>query len=432
MKKFLRKGLTPGRIIALGFASVILFGAIMLLLPISQNENVNLSFIDALFTSTSAVCVTGLVTVDTAETFSVFGRTILALLIQIGGLGVTSIGVGIIILSGRKIGLRERTLAKEGLNYASVKGILALVKSVLLVTLTFETVGMILSFIVFAKDYGLVKGLGISAFHSVAAFNNSGFDILGGMKNLADYKNNAFLNLVTCGLIIFGGLGFFTIQEIIHKHSFKKFSLHSKIVIFTTGFLLISGTILLKLTENITWLGAFFNSTSARTAGFSTFPLANFSNAGLLTLCILMFIGASPGSTGGGIKTTTFFVLLKSLFSVSTNKSCTAFKRQIPKDILYKAFSVTSLALMVVLCSTFALTISEPDTDFMKLLFEVISGFGTVGLSTGITPELAVFSKSVLVLTMFIGRLGPLTVATLWMFKRPSGISFAEEPVNIG
>ncbi|WP_195955570.1 TrkH family potassium uptake protein [Clostridium saudiense] len=426
------KKIKPGRIIVLGFLIVILLGTILLMLPISINEGENVSFIDALFTSTSAVCVTGLIAIDTADTFTVFGRTVVALLIQIGGLGVTSVGVGFIMLLKKKIGIKERTLIKESMNLDSLKGVVKLVKSILIMTLIFESIGVILSYIVFSKDYAPLDALGISLFHSIAAFNNSGFDILGGLQNLIPYQSNVILNLTTCGLIIFGGIGFLVIKEIIEVRSFKKFTLHTKIVLIMTGILLVVGTILLKLTEDISWLGAFFFSTSARTAGFSTYPLSNFTNAGLFVLIILMFIGASPGSTGGGIKTTTLFTLNKSIYSTSTNKHCTAFKRKIPLGVILKAFNVTILALFVICIGTFILSILEPNYTFMQLLFEVTSAFGTVGLSTGITPDLSALSKFIISLIMFIGRLGPMTIATIWSFKKPSDACYSEETVIIG
>lgn len=426
------KKIKPGRIIVLGFLIVILLGTILLMLPISINEGENVSFIDALFTSTSAVCVTGLIAIDTADTFTVFGRTVVALLIQIGGLGVTSVGVGFIMLLKKKIGIKERTLIKESMNLDSLKGVVKLVKSILIMTLIFESIGVILSYIVFSKDYAPLDALGISLFHSIAAFNNSGFDILGGLQNLIPYQSNVILNLTTCELIIFGGIGFLVIKEIIEVRSFKKFTLHTKIVLIMTGILLVVGTILLKLTEDISWLGAFFFSTSARTAGFSTYPLSNFTNAGLFVLIILMFIGASPGSTGGGIKTTTLFTLNKSIYSTSTNKHCTAFKRKIPLGVILKAFNVTILALFVICIGTFILSILEPNYTFMQLLFEVTSAFGTVGLSTGITPDLSALSKFIISLIMFIGRLGPMTIATIWSFKKPSDACYSEETVIIG
>lgn len=428
----LLKVLNPGRLIALGFAGVIIVGATVLMLPISINDGVDVSLTDAFFTSTSAVCVTGLIAVDTADTFNVFGRSVVALLIQIGGLGVTSVGAFFIILAGKRVGLKQRVVIKEGLNFSSLKGIVRLVKAVLLMTLIFESLGAILSFLVFRQDYPLADAIGISVFHSIAAFNNSGFDILGGLRNLIPYQDNVLLNLVTCGLIIFGGLGFFVIREIIFTRSFKKFSLHTKIVLSMTVLLLGIGTVLLKYTEDITWLGAFFNSTSARTAGFSTYPLSGFSDAGLFVLIVLMFIGASPGSTGGGIKTSTFFVMAKYVYSVCRNKHCTAFKRKIPSDIVYRAFCILLLALLVVLTNTFLLCVLEPQNSFIANFFEVTSAFGTVGLSTGITPDLSDGSKWILIFTMFIGRLGPLTVATLWCKNRLPGVVYSEETVTIG
>ena len=417
MSEHLRK-LSPGRIVVLGFAFVILTGSLILWLPISANEGVHVNHIDALFTSTSAVCVTGLIAVDTADTFNVFGRTVVALLIQIGGLGVTCVGVGFILLAGKKIGIHGRVLIRDSMNLTTVKGVVALVESILFMTLLFEGIGAFLSFLVFSRDYPALDALGISVFHSVAAFNNSGFDILGGLTNLIPYQDNVLLNLTTCGLIIFGGLGFLVIREVWAKRSWKKLSLHSKVVILTSAVLLAAGTILLKMTEEITWLGALFQSTSARTAGFSTYPIGNFSNAGLFVLAILMFLGASPGSTGGGIKTTTTFVLVKSMFSAATNRHCSAFKRRISPEVISQAFIITILALGVVCMQTF--------------LMETVSAFGTVGLSTGITPDLNGCAKLILVLTMFIGRLGPLTIATIWSFKPKAGAWYSEETITIG
>jgi trk system potassium uptake protein TrkH len=424
--------MSPLRLIVLGFATVITLGAIILLLPISANEGVKVEIIDAFFTSTSAVCVTGLIAVDSYDTFNAFGQTVIALLIQIGGLGVTSIGVGLILLAGKKVSFRDRIMVKEAMGLNSMKGTVRIVKSVLFLTLTFEIIGAFLSFIVFSQDYPIKRAIGISLFHSVAAFNNSGFDILGGMQNLIPYQDNVLLNITTCGLIIFGGLGFLVIKEILTKRSFKKLTLHSKIVLTMTGFLLLIGTILIKFTDDVTWLGAFFFSTSARTAGFSTYHLSTFTNTGLFVLIILMFIGASPGSTGGGIKTTTTFVIFKSAYSMSTNKNCFAFKRKIGNTILAKAYLLTLLSATLVIIDTLLLSILEQGYTFIQLLFETVSAFGTVGLSTGITPDLSVASKVIIMLTMFIGRLGPLTMASIWIFKPTSSISYSEENITIG
>lgn len=418
--------------ISLGFASVILLGAILLMLPVSIRPGVQVTFVDALFTSTSAVCVTGLIAIDTADHFTVFGRAVVALLIQIGGLGVTSVGVGLILAAGKRVSMKGRLMVKEAMNVSSSRGLIRLVKAVLLTTLCFETAGAVLSFLVFVQDYPPLSALGISIFHSIAAFNNSGFDILGNLTNLIPYQNNILLNLTTCFLIIFGGLGFLVILDILRNRRFKKLSLHSKVVILTSVILLAVGTLLLKATEDISWMGAFFHSVSARTAGFSTYPIGEFSSAGLFVLIVLMFIGASPGSTGGGIKTSTFFVMLSATRSAATNQHCMAFYRKIPDDDISKAFIIAFLSMLTVCMGTLALCLLEPGYTFIQILFEVTSAFGTVGLSTGITPDLLPTSKLLLVLIMFIGRLGAMTIVSMWSFKQPTTAVFTEENITIG
>ena len=408
---------SPGRIIALGFLAVILAGSAVLMLPVSVKPGVDLHYVDALFTSTSAVCVTGLIAVDTADTYTAFGQAVVALLIQIGGLGVTSVGVGFILAMGRRVNLKERLLVKEAMNLETGKGMVCLVKNILKTTLCFEGAGAVLSFLVFCRDYPPLKALGISVFHSIAAFNNSGFDILGGFRNLLPYKDNILLNLTTSGLIIFGGLGFLVILDLAGKRSFKKLAFHSKAVISTTIFLLAAGTVMIQMTEDITWLGAFFTSVSARTAGFSTFSLGDFSKAGLLTVSLLMFIGASPGSTGGGIKTSTLFTLFHAIRAAATHEQSQAFHYRISDEAFHKAAIVTVLSALVVGVGTFFMCLIEPEIPLEEVLFEIVSAFGTVGLSTGITPELADGAKLLEVLIMYIGRLGPLTIASIWVFR---------------
>ena len=429
------KRLTPVRIIAIGFALTILLGSVLLIMPFSVKDGLELEYIDALYTSTSAVCVTGLIAVDAGDTFTPLGQFILAALIQVGGLGVTTIGAGIILAMGKRMDLKSRNVIKEAVNLDSGKGIVNFVKSIFITTVIIELIGAALSFTVFVQDYPVGRAIGISLFHSVAAFNNSGFDILGNLQNLIPYRDNVMLNLVTCGLIIFGGIGFLVIREMwTKKFHFKKYSMHAKVVITVSAALIVSGTILIKLTEDVTWLGAFFHSVSARTAGFSTYPLGEFSNAGLLVLICLMFVGASPGSTGGGIKTSTLFVLLQGVKSAATNKSEKAFRYSIPKDAFKKAAVITLLALSVVVTGTYLMIVMEQGTDIrlVDALFEVTSAFGTVGLSTGITTGLSVGSKLLSIFIMYIGRLGPLTVASLWYFSRGERVRFPEGNIAIG
>lgn len=329
--------------------------------------------------------------------------------------------------------MKGRNLIREAMNLDSGKGLVRFVKSIFFMTLIFELAGAILSFFVFVQDYPPLRAAGISIFHSVAAFNNSGFDILGNFQNLIPYQNNILLNLVTCGLIFWGGIGFLVIQEMWSKRfHWRKFSMHTKIVVTVSLALIISGTVLLKLSEDISWLGAFFHSVSARTAGFSTYSLGTFSNAGLLVLIILMFIGASPGSTGGGIKTSTFFVLLQGIKSAATNKSEKAFHYAIPAVAFRKAAVITLIAVGVVLSGTYLMVAMEPNVSLMDALFEITSAFGTVGLSTGITPALCDGSKLLSILIMYIGRLGPLTIASLWYFTKGERVSYPEGNIAIG
>ena len=421
-----------GRLITLGFALVILLGAVILCLPVSVRDGAHVSFIDALFTSTSAVCVTGLIAIDTADHFTAFGQGMVALLIQIGGLGVTSVGVGLILAVGKRVSIKTRLLVKEALNVDSNRGIVRLIRSVLFMTLLFEAAGAILSYPVFSRDHEPLHAVGISVFHSIAAFNNSGFDILGGLRNLTIYQDSVLLNLTTAGLIIFGGLGFLVILDIGRKKSFKRLSFHSKVVISTSITLIIAGTLLLKATEDISWLGAFFQSVSARTAGFSTYAIGDFTNAGLFVLCVLMFIGASPGSTGGGIKTSTFFVLLQAAKSACVKKNVCAFRRSISQQHISKASMITVLSMSVVCVGTFLLCVLEPDRTFIQVFFEVVSAFGTVGLSTGITPTLSAAAKIVIICVMFIGRLGAFTLLTIWISHPEPKIRYSEENIAIG
>lgn len=424
---------SPARIIAMGFALVILIGSLLLMLPCSIQEGVKVRYIDALYTSTSAVCVTGLIAIDAGDTFTPLGQFFLGLLIQVGGLGVTSVGAGIIVVMGKRVNLKGRTLIREALNLDSGKGLVRFIRTIFFTTLLFEFVGAILSFLVFVQDYPIGKALGVSMFHSVAAFNNSGFDILGNYQNLIPYRDNVLLNFVTCGLIFFGGIGFLVIRELWMSHlHWRKLSMHAKVVLSVSSVLIIVGAILIKLTEDVTWMGAFFHSVSARTAGFSTYPLGTFSKSGLFILTILMFIGASPGSTGGGIKTSTFFALLQGIKSAATNQCEKAFHYSVPKDVFHKAAVITLLALGVVLTGTYWMTVMEPEISLMDSLFEVTSAFGTVGLSTGITPGLCDGAKLLCIFIMYIGRLGPLTVASLWHFTNGEHVRSPYGNISIG
>lgn len=427
------KSQPPARIIAFGFALVILLGSCLFMLPCSVKEGVELRYIDALYMSTSAVCVTGLISVDVGDTFTPLGQFFLAVLIQTGGLGVTCIGAGVIVAMRRRVNLKGRNVIREAMNLNTGKGIVKFIKSVFLTTLSFELVGAALSFIVFIKDYPPLRAIGISLFHSIAAFNNSGFDVLGNFQSLIPYQNNVLLNLVTCGLVVFGGIGFLVIRELIEKRlCWRKLSMHTKVVLTVSAALIAIGTLLIKLTENVTWLGAFFSSVSARTAGFATYPLGEFTNAGLSVIALLMFIGASPGSTGGGIKTSTLFVLFQGIKSAATNKSEKAFHYAVPATAFRKAAVITLIGLSIISVGTYLMTAMEPQISVIDALFEVTSAFGTVGLTTGITTELCLGSKLLSIVIMYIGRLGPLTIASLWYFTKGERVSYPDGNIAIG
>ena len=422
----------PSRTIAFGFAMLILGGTLLLSLPAAVKSG-RLPGLDALFTATSAVCVTGLVTVDPGDTFTMFGQVVLAVLIQLGGLGISSVGMGLSIAAGRRISFRGRSLVREALNVSSFEGMVKLVRAIMTMTLAVEGLGALLSYPVFVRDYPPLQAVWISIFHAIAAFNNGGFDVLGGMHSLIPYRDNVWLNLVTDAMIVLGGIGFMVVLDVLHNRGqFRKLSLHSKVVLSTTAVLILAGTLLLKLTEPISWLAALFQSITTRTAGFSTIDFGSVSNAGLLVTMILMFIGASPGSTGGGIKTTTFFVLMQEVRSIFSKRRLGAFRRRLPDGSLAKAASITLLGAMVVFVGAFVLCVLEPQLNFVQILFEQVSAYSTAGLSTGITPGLRAASKVVLIVTMFIGRVGAFTLLSLWVERPAPSARYTEEAITIG
>ena len=424
---------SSGRLIAIGFALLILLGSVILMLPWCLRNDVSLRYIDALYTSASAVCVTGLTVVDTADTFTPLGQAVVGLLIQAGGLGVATVGAGIMLAMGRRVDLKGRTVLREAMNLSGDGGVVRLLKKVLTITAAFELTGAILSFPIFAQNYPVLKAVGVSLFHSIAAFNNSGFDILGGMRNLIPYQHSLLLNLVTCGLIFFGGIGFPVMSGLAEKRfRWKKLSMHTRVVLSVSSILLAAGALLIKLTEDISWLGAVFFSFSARTAGFSTYPLGGFTKSGLFVVMMLMFIGASPGSTGGGIKTTTFFAILQGIKSAATNRSEKAFHYSLPPEAFRKAVIIALMGLGIIGVGTYLLCILEPNIPFLDILFEAVSAFGTVGLSTGITPSLGTASKLLSIMIMYIGRLGPMTIATLWYFNKGEGVRYPQGNISIG
>lgn len=432
MKKSGTGKLQPNHMLLLGFLIIILVGSLLLSLPIARNKGIDLAYVDALFISASAVCVTGLATVDVALTFSVFGRGVIAVLILLGGLGFAAIVISFSLLLGMNVNLSKRLFIKESYNLSSVKGTLGIVRAVLISSFLIQGLGTVVEYFVFRQAYTPLAAFGHALFNTISAFNNAGFDLMGGYRSLTAYQDNLAMNVTTALLIILGGSGFFVLADVARTHTWKALSMHSKIVLVMNGVLILLGLLFLVSVEKLDVLAAFFQSVTARTAGFNTVDIGAFSQASLLFMMLLMFIGASPGSTGGGIKTTTTFALMLSLGSLMFHRESAAFKRKVGSESILKAFQVLLLSFLVVLFGCLALLLTEGAAhDFLPILFETVSAFATVGLSCGITPSLATLSKVVLILIMFAGRVGPITIATSVKAK-PSHLGHMEEQVFIG
>jgi len=415
--------LAPTQILAMGFALVILVGSMLLNLPISSQDGRSIGFIDALFTSASAVCVTGLVVVDTGTHWTVFGKTIILILIQIGGLGFMSLATMFAVLLGKKISLKERLVIQESLSQNTLSGVVRFTQYILLGTLIIEGLGALFLSFTFIPEYGLVKGIAYSIFHSISAFCNAGFDIIGHGKGLTPYVNDPIVNFTVTSLIIIGGIGFSVVVDVINRRGLRRLSLHSKLVLVVTFVLLTSGFFAFLLLEwnnpetlgNLPLTGklmaGFFQSTTTRTAGFNTIALDQMNDASKLLTMILMFIGGSPASTAGGIKTATLGVIIFTVISVIRGKEETElFRKRISRDIVNRAITVSFISLTLVMFVTAILTITETGFSFLDILFESTSAFGTVGLSLGITSQLSPLGRLVITFLMFAGRVGPITI----------------------
>ena len=444
-KLFLLIKFNPAFTLSLGFLSLILFGTSLLMLPFATEDRHHLTFIDALFEATSAVCVTGLVVVDTQTTFTLFGQIVIMSLIQIGGLGFMTIGIMIALLLGKYIGLQSRLLIQESLNQLTLGGMVRLVKFVLIFTLLTEGIGAIILSIRWANEYGMMKSIYYGIFHSISAFNNAGFDLIGNFSSMTKYVGDYTIVLTLSSLFIIGGLGFTVIMDIINKKSLKKLRLQTKIVIIMTVALNALGTLfifaleynnpntlgVLPLKDQL--LGAYFHGVVPRTAGFNTLSMPDLTLSSQLVTMFLMFIGGASGGTAGGIKVTTFAVILLAIWSViKKQNNVNVMGRQISKEIIYRAFAIAVYSAGIVGLIVFLLTITE-DAPLNVLLFEVISAFGTVGVTLNFTPELTTIGKALIAITMFIGRVGPLTIAfALASGKKQQTIKYTEEKIMIG
>jgi trk system potassium uptake protein TrkH len=440
-----RSGSSSSLILVYGFAGLIILGLVLLMLPISSQAGKFTSFIDALFTATSSVCVTGLVVVDTADYWTPFGQVVILILIQLGGFGFMTSATIFMLAFGRRIGLQERLLIRESMGLVRLGGLITIVKRMAIFSAIAELIGAGILYIQFSSDYSPGKAAWVSVFQSVSAFNNAGFDIFGGFKSLSGYDDNPLVLLTTAALIILGGISFLVLFDIAKVRKWYRLSLDSKIVLSATLILLAFGTLLVLITESgdpatlgkmsfpQQVLNAFFQSVTARTAGFSTINMAVMADYALFFTMLLMFVGGASGSTAGGIKVNTFGMLIATIWSSLRGRDqAGAFGRRFSIQQIHRALTVIIVSLGLIALIVFLLTITE-EYRFLNLVFETFSAFGTVGLSTGITPGLSLAGKIIITFTMFIGRLGPLTLALgLVQRQKTTAYSYPEELIRIG
>jgi trk system potassium uptake protein TrkH len=419
--------ITPARALLLGFAGVILAGAGLLALPVSSASGDSAGFLTALFTATSAVCVTGLVVVDTATHWSVWGQFVIMVLIQTGGLSFMTMASLFFFLTGKRIGLRERILIRESFNQFDVAGMVRLVRAVLIYAFSIEAAFAVILTARWLREFGWPRALWMAGFHTISAFNNAGFDVMGDFRSMSAYVEDPVVSLSISSMFILGGIGF-SVALNLWEFRERRLSTHSRLALLVTGWLIGVGALTILLLE---WsntlaplsgtgklLGAYFTAVTPRTAGFNTLDTAALRPATQLFIILLMFIGACPGSTGGGIKTTTFGLLAATVWSQGKGKEdVEILGRRIPTEQVHKALAVTLLSGCLVVVVTLLLNLTE-STDFLTILFETVSAFGTVGLSMGITPKLTALGRLLIIGTMYAGRLGPLTLAFAIMQHR--------------
>jgi trk system potassium uptake protein len=436
---------SAGLVLIIGFAILIAIGTILLIFPISSKSGHFTNPADAFFTATSAVCVTGLNVLDTASYWNLFGQVVILTLIQIGGFGFMTLATLFLLAFGRRIGLKEKILISESTGITQLGGLGRIVGLMAVFTALSEGIGALLFYTHFAGTNSVSHSLWLSTFQSISAFNNAGFDLNGSFQSLTGYQNSPLVLLVTAALIVLGGINFFVVFDLIKVRKPSRLSLDSKLVLFTTAFLLAIGTVIILLTEfnNKETLGnlsppfmilnAFFQSVTTRTAGFNTINMSFVANYTLFFLMFLMFIGGSSGSTAGGIKVNTFSMLSATIWSTIKGKEHPgAFGRQFATQQIYRALAVVLISIGFVAVVVLLLTMTE-GFRFIDLLFETVSAFGTVGLSTGITPNLSIAGQLIIAIAMFVGRLGPLTLTlTLVQQQQTTKFQYPQETIRIG
>lgn len=435
------------RLIAFGFAMIILSGSLLLTLPFA-NKSGQGNFLNALFTATSATCVTGLVVADTYQNWTTFGQLVILCMIQVGGLGFMTIGAYISVLLKKRIGLQEREQLQESVNTLEIAGVVRLVKKIVQGALCIELLGAILLAFRFVPRFGPMKGIYFSIFHAVSAFCNGGFDLMGineAYSSLVAFEGDVLVNLVIVALIIVGGIGFIVWDDVArNKWHFRRYLLHSKIVITVTFLLTVAGTILFLIIENDTafagmsplekFLGALFSSVTPRTAGFNSVDTATLSNAGKLLTMVMMFIGGSPGSTAGGVKTTSMIVLLFYAVAMVLNKEdINLFGRRLTDEVVKKANAVVVINATLTIIATVIIMALQPLLNFEDVLFEVLSAIGTAGMTVGITRDLNIISRVIIIVLMYCGRLGSLSFALVFAQKNTSAsVRQPQEKIIVG
>ena len=444
----MKRKFSQTRLIALGYISIIVIGTILLMLPISSQSGESAGFDTALFTAVSSSCVTGLVVVDTATNWSFFGQAVIILLIQTGGLGFMTIATMFSLLLKRKMGLREREIMVESINTEHIGGITKLTRKIIIGTAIFEGVGALILSIRFIPEFGFAKGIWYSAFHSISAFCNAGFDLMGikePYSSLVSYSDDALVILTISALVVIGGIGFLVWDDISKKKlKFRRYQLHTKIVLTVTAILLVVPCILFFIFErNFTnsglgfgegLLNAVFDSVTARTAGMNSTDTASLAPASKILTVFLMFVGGSPGSTAGGIKTTTLAVIAISTFNgITRRQSKGIFGRRLEKDAIHKASSVAFTNLSLAIFGIIAILAIQPDFNIADVIFECTSAIGTVGMTTGITRDLATSSRFIIAFLMFCGRVGSISFALALMEKKAAPpVKNPREKITIG
>ncbi|MFZ5823258.1 MAG: TrkH family potassium uptake protein [Bacillota bacterium] len=448
-----RFAMTPAQVLVAGFAALILIGTFLLMLPIAVEPGNKVSFIDALFTATSAVCVTGLIVVDTATYWSTFGEIVIMLLIQMGGLGIMTISMLMFLMLGKRISLQERLMMQEALGSFSIAGVVRLTRNIILTTVVIEAIGALLLTIRFSQLYPLKQAIYWGIFHAISAWNNAGFDLTS--NSVRVFNRDPFVLMVISALFVMGGLGFLVLEDIWRKRSWEKFTLQTKLVLKVTTLLIVVPAVIILLLEYanpgtfgpLPWVhklfNALFTAITPRTAGFESISTGALTHASLLLMVILMYIGASPGGTGGGIKTTTFTMIALTIRETATGTEETqVMGRRLPKDLLDKAVTIAAIAMALILTVTGLLLVTEraavdnPEIPigFVDVMFEVVSAFATVGLTTGLTSELSPAGRLLITITMFVGRVGPMTLAVALAQRKVARahIHYPEERVMIG